>query len=386
MGMLKVLHVSGTMNRGGAEVMIMDVFKQLSEDIKFDFLINYNKSTGILEGDFDNDIKALGGNIYQIPTQWEIGPLKYFSEFKKVIDKAKPDIVHIHMNSKSGIIAWAAKKAGIKCVITHAHADIKFRGNFAYRFISNIEMKFQKILIQKYSDQFWGCSEQANDSLFGISKDKNKSSRIIKNAIDSQSFLEVDQGEVKKLKLSYDLSEETLVLGNVGRIVPHKNLLFIIEILNELNKRNVNFKFVYAGRADDKDYLESVNNKIKDIGIDDKVIYLGLRNDIPVVMNSFDIFLGPALREGFGLVAVEAQAAGVPALLYKGFPQDVDMNIGLVNFIDSFNVHKWVDLILLNKSRKSDDKDSIIKSIKENGFDSFSNSQIIESYYKKCVK
>ena len=73
-----------------------------------------------------------------------------------------------------------------------------------------------------------------------------------------------------------------------------------------------------------------------------EIIYLGVRDDIPVVMNSFDVFIGPALQEGFGLVAVEAQAAGVPCVLYNGFPKSVDMGFGLVKFLNNFEVSNWV--------------------------------------------
>lgn len=380
--MIKVLHVTGAMNRGGAEVMLMDIFRNIGPQFHFDFLINYNKKKGIVAGDFDTEIISTGSTLFYIPTQWEIGPINYCKEFKKLVQESKPDIVHIHMNSKSGMIALAAKMAGVKYVITHAHADIKFRGSFIYRMLSNLEMKFQKILINKYSDQYWGCSLEANKSLFYFSKLNNQNSAIINNAVAVQQYQEVSLEDSTALKKTYKIGKNTLILGNVGRIVQHKNVLFIIEVLNELKLRAIDFVFVFAGRADQMAYLEEINAKIDGYDLKNNVIYLGLRNDIPVVMNTLDVFIGPALKEGFGLVAVEAQAAGIPCVLYTGFPQSVDMQLSLVTFLDSFIVALWVDAILEVKNQRCTDKALIKTKIIDLGFDSVSNSEIIGKRYK----
>lgn len=381
--MIKVLHVTGAMNRGGAEVMLMDIFRNIGPQFHFDFLINYNKKKGIVAGDFDTEILSTRSTLFYIPTQWEIGPLNYCKEFKKLVQESKPDIVHIHMNSKSGVIALAAKMAGVKHVITHAHADIKFRGSFIYKMVSNLEMKFQKFLINKYSDQYWGCSLEANKSLFYFSKLNNENSAIINNAVAVQQYQEVSLEESTSLRKTYKIGENTLILGNVGRIVQHKNVLFIVEVLNELKIRGIDFVFVFAGRADQAAYLEEINAKIDAYHLKNNVIYLGLRDDIPVVMNSLDVFIGPALKEGFGLVAVEAQAAGIPCVLYTGFPQSVDMQLNLVTFLDSFIVAPWVEVILEVKNKRCTDKALIRNRIIELGFDSVSNSKDIEGKYVK---
>jgi len=383
--MIKVLHVTGAMNRGGAEVMLMDIFRNIGPQFHFDFLINYNKKKGIVAGDFDTEILSTRSTLFYIPTQWEVGPLNYCKEFKKLVQESKPDIVHIHMNSKSGVIALAAKMAGVKHVITHAHADIKFRGSFIYKMVSNLEMKFQKFLINKYSDQYWGCSVEANKSLFYFSKLNKQNSAIINNAVAVQQYQEVSLEEITSLRKTYNIRENTLVLGNVGRIVQHKNVLFIIEVLNELKTRGIDFVFVFAGRADQSAYLEEINAKINAYHLVSNVIYLGLRDDIPVVMNSLDVFIGPALKEGFGLVAVEAQAAGVPCVLYTGFPQSVDMQLNLVTFLNSFVVAAWADAILEVKNQRCTDKALIKNRIIELGFDSVSNSEIIGERYKTLI-
>jgi glycosyltransferase EpsF len=383
MNKVKVLHVTGAMNRGGAEVMIMNVFRNISENCHFDFLINYNKTTGKVKGDFDDEIVMKGGQLFHIPAQWEIGPWKYYQYMRKIIAESRPDIVHIHMNSKSGIIAWAAKKAGAKFIITHAHADIKFRGSLIYRTASILEMKMQKFLINQFSDYFWGCSVEANKSLY--LKIDARNATIINNAVDTKPYQNIFPEAIDALRTFYKIEDKTIIIGNVGRVVRHKNVIFIIDVIKKLIEKGLDCKFVFAGRADEEVYLNEIFDKISSYQLDDKVIYLGLRDDIPLVMSSFDIFVGPALKEGFGLVAVEAQAAGLPCVLYNGFPKSVDMQLDLVTFMDTFSVDAWVDAILIMRALPQKDKILIREKIIELGFDSETNTKDIEKKYLKIL-
>ena len=377
MKQIKVLHVTGAMNRGGAEVMLMDIYRNISKNFHFDFLVNYKLKGGVIEGDFDTEIISRGAQIKHIPTQWDVGPIKYIKEFKKIcLELEIPDIVHI--------IALAAKMAGVKNIIVHSHADLKFRGNFFTRIASTLEFKFQKLLIARNANYFWGCSREANLSLFFKRNLTAKKSAIINNAVDVKSFQNVYGSDVVQLRSSYNLNENTTVIGNVGRIVSHKNVLFIIEILNHLQKEKFDFVFVFAGRADQPKYLEEIFSKAKEYNLLDKIIYLDVRADIPVVVNSFDLFVAPALKEGFGLVAVEAQAAGVPCLLFKGFPKAVDMNLDLVTFFNDFDVKKWTDAII-KKIEKNTNKKQIFKAIASKGFDINYNTKKIEQLYTGMV-
>jgi glycosyltransferase EpsF len=382
---IKVLQVTGTMNRGGAEVMLMDIYRNISADVHFDFLINYKVKAGILKGDFDDEIRSKGGQIEHIGSQWDLGFLKYIKAFKKVVQKINPDIVHIHMNAKSGVIAWAAKKSGINHIIIHSHADLKFRGSLLSRVVGKLELLFQKQLMAMSANSFWGCSREANESLFYKRLLTPKNSAIIKNAVDVRSYQNVSELKVKELRSSYGVKKDTIVFGNVGRVVKHKNVSFIIDVLDKLNKENIDFLFVFAGRDEQPNYLNEILSKAKLCGIEDKIKYLGVRDDIPLVMNSFDVFLGPALQEGFGLVAVEAQAAGVPSVLFTGFPKTVDMNLNLVTFLDNFTIIEWVKAIK-QLPKKNNDYNLIKTAIITEGFDSQFNTKEIEERYNSLLK
>jgi glycosyltransferase EpsF len=384
--MLKVLHVVGSMNRGGAEVMLMDIYRNISNDVHFDFLINYKIKAGIKKGDFDDEIKSRGGEMKHIGSQWDLGFFNYVKAFKEIVnDLGQIDIVHIHMNAKSGVIAFAAKKAGIKHIIIHSHADLKFRGNLLSKIVNNLELIVQKQLMAMSANYFWGCSQEAHESLFFKRLLTPQKSTIIKNAVDVACYQNVSKTDVKDLRDLYTINKDTLVIGNVGRIVKHKNVSFIMDILDQMNKEHIDFVFVFAGRDEQLHYLEEILNKAKQYKIEDKIKYLGVRADIPVVMNSFDIYLGPALQEGFGLVAVEAQAAGLPCVLYTGFPKTVDMDLNLVTFLNNLEVTKWVNAIKL-LPKKNNNFSLIKKEIVSKGFDSVFNTKEMEKLYNLLIK
>ncbi len=377
---VRVLHVVGSMNRGGAEVMLMDVTRNKSSNFHFDFLVNYNTKQGITEGDFDQELVELGCRLYHIGAQWDIGPIKYLYIFKQLF-KANGgyDVVHIHMNAKSGIIAWAAKRAGAKKIVVHSHADLKIRGQWLKVFLSKIELKFQQMLMARFATNYWGCSEEANRSLFFSSLLTPERSAIINNAVDVQKFQSPDPQKLNTLRRELNLNESTLVLGNVGRVVRHKNVRFIIDILKELKKREIEFRFIYAGRDDDKAYQKEILAAAKDGDVIDCVHYLGSRDDVETVVNAMTVFVGPALQEGFGLVAVEAQAAGIPCVLYSGFPPSVDMELGLVKYHSDFDVEPWVDSII--EAKKHSDLDIVRRNIVNLGFDVAGNTAKIEELY-----
>lgn len=367
---LKVLQVVGVMNRGGAESMLMDILRNKPKDIQFDFLVNNSPSRLMDEGAYDSEILSYGCHIRHIGSQLRIGPIKYILHFKKIIKELQPDIVHIHLNAKSGIIALAARMARVKRIIVHCHADIKFRGNLFSRLLNETEMWLQKWLIGWCATDYWGCSVEANKRLY---RGHNyKDSIVINNAISCDSYGAVSESQWKAVRASYNLSEDAIILGNVGRIVPHKGIANIIDVIAELKNRHVNAHFIVVGRNDSEEYVSQMMHHATELGVDGCVHFLGERSDIPVIMHTFDVFVGPALREGFGLVALEAQAAAVPCILYKGFPRSVDM--GLVQYVDDFDPIKWSNCIQAALTSERVTKAEMLEKIRTKGFDAKENS------------
>lgn len=378
--MLKVLQVTGTMNRGGAEVMLMDILRNKPDDVHFDFLVNNPPEDLEREGVFDEEILSYGCKIRHIGTQLRIGPRAYIRQFRKIYEELHPDVVHIHLNAKCGIIALAAHKAGCKKIITHCHADIRFQGSLPSRLFSEGEMFLQKFLIAWYGTDWWGCSVEANRRLYWPWI--RKKSVVINNSINLKAYQSVRLEDVLALRSSYGLPNTTLVLGNVGRIVPHKNIAFVVEIMHKLMEQGQDVAFVVAGRDDSPAYTATMQARAQELGIPtNRLLFLGERSDIPKVMHTFDVFVGPALKEGFGLVAVEAQAAGVPCVLYLGFPKTVDMQAGLCTFMGGFEVKKWTETIIQLQNKPNTTKTFVHQNITSLGFDAKENAKRVCELY-----
>lgn len=371
--MLKVLQVVGTMNRGGAESMLMDILRNKPEYVHFDFLVNTNPRNHTAVGSFDDEILSHGCAIRHIGSPLRLGPIKYIRLFKKIVDELHPDVVHIHLNAKSGLIALAARLAGIKKIIVHCHANIKFSGSLIYRIFNESEMWLQKWLIGWFATDFWGCSLEANKRLF---RGKHYArSVVINNAISCDAYRKVTDVQIKYVRDSFRLPPDAIVLGNVGRIVPNKGIAHVVDVLAVLKTRCNNAHFVVVGRNDAREYVDDMMQHADEIGVSDKIHFLGERSDIPIVMHTFDVFVGTAIREGFGLVAVEAQAAAVPCVLYKGFPKSVDMNLGLTTFLDDFDATRWAESILQAiDAKKKVDRSLALDVIRSLGFDAKSNA------------
>jgi len=376
----KIIQVVGVLNRGGAELMLLDIAKNISNKYKLIFLVNYKNKSGTKEGVLDQEFLDLGCEIHYIETQWSNGLINYYYNFKNILKEiGNVDIIHIHINVKSGIVSLYAKIFKINKIIVHSHGEINYGYNNLRSIILSAEFFFQRQLIRLFATDFWACSLKAGKTLFRNKRDKDII--VIKNAINIDSYEDVKESEIVSFKREMECQNK-LLIGSVGRVVKRKNLSFVIDVLKELKKNKIDFFFINVGQVDDEDYFKEVEKKIYEYDLNENILNLGLRYDIPKLMSSLDIFISPALNEAFGIVAIEAQAAGVATILSNQFPREVDLNLGLVSFIDDFDPITWRDKILENKDFKKIDRKIIREAFEEKGFDIRENIIVIEELYE----
>ena len=382
MDKLHVLHVTGAMVHGGAEVMLMDILRNLPNDVHFDFLIQTGGAGKRVQGDFDQEIFSRGCRIFYICPQWTGGGLRYLSEFKKLIQNeiGMPDVVHSHINHKGGMAALAAKRCGIRKIIVHTHG---IRARYFWEMSPRgVEMTIQRFLINRCATDFWCCSRQEAGKLFSRGILKHNQYRVINNAVNLDAFFSVDERNVRRLREELNLPKDCLVLGNVGRITKEKNLLFAVEIIRILKERIGKIIFIFLGPILDDNYFQQIQQKIKEYCLEDNIFYLGDRNDVPAVLKTFNLFLAPSKREGFGMVVTEAQAAGLPCLVSCGHPHTVDMGLHLVKFMENYDSSKWADEVLNRRGTICTDRNIIRAAFVKNNFDAKENTKNIIQMYK----
>ena len=338
-----VMHITGTMNFGGAEVLMMNIVRKLHSRFNFVFLINTKKGE-VVKGDFDDEILALGCKIIYCNSIRSVGITAYQKELVALLKEHKPDVVHCHLNAKCGVIAKCAYKAGIKKIISHSHAKLKFKGNLLKSALSYAELYWQKTMINKYSTDFWGCSNEALDSLYYKKTRKSERCKVVSNLIDAERFIYPNGESVKRYNKEYNPNGK-FSIGVVGRIAPVKNYLFAIDVVNELKNQNKDFVFFIVGLKQNAEYTEKLFAKVSEYGLNDYVVYVPPKQDVENAYAIMNVVLGTSIREGFSLTAVEAQLSGAYTLLSNGYPKEVNLGAGNCEHIETFDAKLWAEKV-----------------------------------------
>ncbi|KAB7708169.1 glycosyltransferase [Bacillus aerolatus] len=357
----RVLHIVSSMGRGGAETLIMNIYRNIDRmKVQFDFVTH---SHG--KGDYDDEIKSMGGKIYSIPSLGTAGPINYVKRLKDVMSANDYAAVHAHTDYQSGFPALAAKMCGIEHRICHSHSNNWLKQNgLKERFM----LKTLQAVIKFSATRFCSCSEEAAGFLFGKSAIMNNKVDILKNGIDMSQYTHSDPGtgSRKSVLKELHLAEETKIIGHVGRFSESKNHLFILKILKSIAEEDSRFVAILIG---DGPLRETIEKEAEKLGLIKHIRFLGVRTDIPRLMNAFDVFLFPSLFEGFGIVMLEAQSSGIPCVASSSVPSSTDMGLGLVKYLNlDDHMDQWRDSIKAAIFIERPNKNLIIKNISELGF------------------
>lgn len=312
----KVLHVVSAMNRGGAETMIMNIYRSIDRrKVQFDFVSHCEE-----ECHYDQEIRKLGGRIFYVKSLGQSGPIKYINDIKKIINENGPYIaIHSHTDYQSGFGAFAGKLAGVKKRICHSHNTNWPRSK---HWFNQLTLQFLKMLIRTNATDLVSCGKEAAKFLFDTEK-----VTVIPNAIDLDVFKRAKDLDVGYYRNELGINLDTKVIGHIGRFSEQKNHLFILKLAEFLREKNFNFRILLIGDGPLRSAVETeINNK----GLSNYIQCLGVRSDIPELMNLFNVFILPSLYEGLPVVLIEAQAAGIPCVISSTITDEVDMGLGLI--------------------------------------------------------
>lgn len=341
--MIRILHVIGRMNRGGAETMVMNLYRAIDlTRFQFDF-VSFTDS----KGDFDDEILSLGGTIYRII---ENGPIKRMIALQKLL-KAHPEykIVHCHTFYSNAFHLVAARRANVPYRIAHSHNTHATSKN---KLIELVYSKIAKQFIKKYATHFMACGEAAGKFLFPGTENV----LILPNAIDTGKFADIGETLKNYLNTLLKMDSRCLKIIQVGRLLPVKNPFFSIEIANALKEKNIDFQLILVGEGELRSQIEE---KINQYNLSHEVTLLGLRSDIPQLMAGSDVMIMPSFYEGFPVVLVESQAVGIPALVSDKVSPEVDLGVDLISFMSlNDGPVEWAKHILKMKQVVRNDNSS----------------------------
>jgi glycosyltransferase involved in cell wall biosynthesis len=358
-GPVRVLQMVGHLGYAGLETMIVNLYRNLDRSrFQFDFVV-----TDQARGRFDDEIEAAGGVIHRLPNRSR-HPLAYHAALKRLFDRHHYPIFHCNTNSAGAFLdLLAARRAGVPARICHSHA-------------SNCLLRGQHFLFKGLLDAVvthrLACSEPAARWMFG---NRAGDCTLLRNGIQIERFR--FQPEVReRIREGLGLSGR-MIFGHVGNFQSIKNQTFVVDVFAAILRRNPAACLLLIGEGPE---AGRVREKVERLGLAAAVRFLGNVGNVHEYMQAMDGMIFPSLFEGFGLVLVEAQAAGLPVLSSDTVPQEV----ALTDFIQFASLGEpaeaWAARILAQAAESRDRAGGSLQ-VSQAGFDIREQVRWLEDFY-----
>jgi len=365
---IRVLHVFGSLDVGGAENRTMDVYRRIDRSkIQFDFVVHIQE-----EGHYDEEVKRLGSLVFSFP-KYKVYKSKEYKKYWNTFLVKHPEyeIIHIHTTSiAKSILSVAANKVPI--LITHS------RNSMQTGFLKNMYIKFSKKSIQSKSTHMLAVSEKAARYIYGDKLVNQQNVQIVKNGINASEF-KYSESKREEMRRNFNIGEE-VVIGHIGRFVEQKNHDFLLKIFVQYKKIQPAAKLMLIGIGP---LQEIIKSKVKELDLEKDVLFLGLRKDVKDILQAIDLLLFPSLFEGLPGVVLEAQAAGLPALVSS----EMSSEVKITNFVEMLELGKsaieWAEKMkeLLEKLTRRDTYEELLEA----GYDIQSVVRWYETFYLNAL-
>lgn len=346
--MKKILCIVGGMNVGGAETFLMKVFRRLDKTkYGMDFAVAEEK-----DGAYDEEIRSLGGKIHKI-TPKSKSFTRNFKDIKSLVkNEGYEYVLRTSQHSLSALELLAAKKGGAKVTVYRSsNSDTGTAGKksvMLHKLCSFMPKRFANVRIAP--------STVAAEFMFGKGCVAKGKAHILNNGIDTDIF-NYNKESADAIRQEFDLNDKT-VFVHIGRFNYQKNHAFLLEIFADIVSKKENSVLLLVGKGE----LESeIKQKIETLGIKDKVIFTGVRSDIPHILSAADMFIMPSFFEGMPNTIIEAQATGLPCVISDSITKEANIT-GLVKYLPlSDSAAVWADtaLSMLTAERKDTLQDFI---------------------------
>lgn len=367
---MKVLHFCCALDGGGVEKLLLDYYRRIDHNnIQFDFIIAA-KREGILEKEF----RHMGAEIYRFHNTHSYN-VKYLVFLRNIIRNGHYDAIHCHGGSWDFVPLLIAKIEGVPIRIAHSHL-----ANVPQLSLCRHLKRCLTTYVAKFcSTALFACGKDAAIWMWGKKAYNNGNVHIMTNAIDTKRF---EYSEEKRNKIRAELGlEGKFVVGNVARLVYQKNHEFMIKIFAEIRKIRNDAFLMLVGRGE---LEEEIRNQVASSGLGDSVLFMGVRDDVPDLLNAMDVFVLPSRYEGLGIVYIEAQANGLCCFgTDEGVPHEAALTDTMTFLSEKLSPEIWAEAICsVSTSRNK----SASLQVAEAGYDINSEAPKLEEYYNELYK
>jgi sugar transferase (PEP-CTERM/EpsH1 system associated) len=322
---LRILHIVHSLNTGGLERVVVDLavyLKRKGSDQAICCLAD--------RGNLAKSAEVNGVPLFQT-NKGEGLDLLLPMRLSRIMKRGKYDLIHTH--NDAGIVYGfpAASMCGIRSIV---HTDHGIEPKTA----SHCSLNMIKKLFMKRTSCIVAVSQDLKRTIISDSGIMNHELKVVMNGIDPCRYYgKYDTSEIRK---SVGIGRDRFIIGHIARLVPLKNQEFLLQIIRELKNLNLPITLMAVGEGPMRKRLQElcINYEIQN-----EVVFLGERTDIPQLLSIMDLFVLTSITEGISITILEAMAAGIPVLASKvgGNPEIIDDSISgfLINLNEPF---KWI--------------------------------------------
>lgn len=306
---MRVIHFLSDLDGGGVEKLLYDYCSSMKDEIYFDFVVNSTK-----EGMLEQPLRNLGFSVFRI-CQVRQSLIRNIKDIYIILKNKNYDIIQVHSGYKAIIPLFISYMLGINIRIAHSH-----QANVPEKIYTKILRKTITPFTKLFATHLFACGKDASIWMWGKRAEDLGKVYIMKNAVDTYKYR--FSNKVRKFIREELKLEDKFIIGNVARMSYQKNHEFLISVFLEIRNKIDNAVLVLIGRGE---LEEEIKKKVFDLGLLDSIIFLGIRDDIPRLLNAIDLFLLPSWFEGLPLSLVEVQSNGLQSIVSDNITREIEI-------------------------------------------------------------
>lgn len=350
--MKRLLCILSSLDAGGAETFIMKIFRKLPRDYKIDFIVSADN------GFYENEVVALGGKIYRVPLRTKHPFLTFYKIYRVIKNNSYTSVLKLTDTPIALYDLMAAKIGGARLLCVRSCNAIN-NESILKKFIFTI----LRPLLNLIADVKIAPSDLAAEYTFGKDAVAKGEVHFLNNGLDLDVYRFSQSGR-DRVRKEFNI-EGKFVVGHIGRFSHQKNHNFLIDVFAEIRKKNSDAVLLLVG---DGELKAKIQNKVNLLGLDDSVIFAGIRKDVPALLSAMDVFVFPSFYEGMPNTVIEAQATGLPCVISSSITNEVQLTKN-VQFVSLSNKHEyWATLVNRNNYYDSRDRSKILSDLIKNGY------------------
>lgn len=321
---------------GGVEQVVMEYVKSMVAqfDISFDFIV-FSQAFSL-----EQEIEALGCRVIHMPVRRK-DPAGYKKAMAELFENNRYCAVWGNYSGLTNIdILTLAKKHGVPVRIAHSHVSRLYWGSALMKYVVHVLHGYNKARLTRYATHYFACSRVAMELM--IPQKVQPKTVFLRNAVDTARFCP-DASIRQQTRSALGIAQDAVVVGHVARMCDVKNQSFLLEVMAQIAKAAPDARLLFVGDGELRDQLEE---KTRQLGITDRVIFTGSRKDVPDLLRAMDVYVLTSFSEGLSVSAVEAQACGLPCVLSAAVSGETDIS-GAVRFVSlEESTQDWAEAIL----------------------------------------